>query len=187
MGPDISAARFFTSVPERSESFDDMVEGATCLHVLGISAVNLLSSHKATLRGLIQSGCAMKFALLDPHGAAAKELTRGNPVHATMVQLSCAALNELKSISGALLHVRAISRLPSVSMIFVSKNLGGREQTFVQVQLYLLNWTTIGSDRPLFRIDATDMWFSVFRAEFDYIWHTLGRDWTFEAVMSEEL
>lgn len=187
MSPDTSAARFFTSVPERSGSFDEMVDAATSLHVLGISAVNLLSSHKTTLRGLIQNGCAMKFVLLDPHSASAKELTRDNPVQTTMARLSCAALSELKSISGKLFHVRAISRFPSVSMIFVSKNLGGREQTFVQVQLYLLNWMAIGSDRPLFRIDASDMWFSVFRAEFDYIWNVLGREWTFEGAMSEEL
>lgn len=166
----IEAQNFFTTVTGKSESFDEMVQGANRLYILSITSVNLLNQHYEIFEELGRTGCELRFLFLNPNSEYSKWTYGGNPeVFRDNISSTIRNLNKLKPIFGANLKVHIIEYAPPIGIILVEKKRVLSNKYFAHVQLYFLRGA-IGSNRPVFRVNYDDRWFETFKKEFDDLW-----------------
>ncbi len=172
----IEAQDFFSTVTDRAESFKEMVQGATQLYILSITAVNILNQHHEIFEDLGRRNCKVRFLFLNPICEISKWIYGGNPkVFENNVNRTVQTLNKLKPIFGSNLQIRTIEYAPPMGIILVWKGRALTRKPFAHVQLYFLRGA-IGANRPIFKVGYRDKWFQTFNKEFDKLWEE-GKDW----------
>jgi hypothetical protein len=165
----LRAEEFFYTLDDRpAEGFANMVKDAVRVQILGRTAVNLLSQYERVFEELGRAGCEIQLLFVDPSSEASKFLYGSNPeVYGNNIILASQHLKRLKSIMGYRLQVRVTKHAPTSSIIVIEKQ--DMPQGFIQVNLYFLH-SAVGRDRPIFKVNHGDKWYSIFRDEFTQLW-----------------
>lgn len=176
----IAAQEFFHTLDESpADSFPNMVKDAVRVEILSRTAVNLLSQYRKVFEELGKNGCEIRLLLGDPASDACKFLYGSRPeLYRYNVTAAAEHVKELKNLLGSRFQVHVTKYAPTMSIVIVEKR--DAVQGFAQVQLYFLHGA-VGRDRPVFRIDHGDRWYSMFSEEFLQLW-TDSVEWNMSAI-----
>lgn len=159
---------FYTLDDTPMESFPSMVKDSVRVQILGRTAVNLLGQYEKVFRQLGRAGCEIQLLFVDPSSEASKFLYGGSPeIYRNNIISASQHIKNLKSVLGNQLQVRVTKHAPTSSIIVIERQ--DIQKSFVQVQLYFLH-SAVGRDRPIFKVNRDDKWYSLFRDEFARLW-----------------
>lgn len=159
---------FYTLDDPLAETFPNMVKDAIRVQILGRTAVNLLGQYQKVLTELGNRGCEVQLLFVDPASQAAEFLYGSDPeFYRSNITIAARQIKKLKQTMGNRLQVRATKHAPTVSVIIIEKQ--ERSLGYMHVQLYFLH-SAVGRDRPAFRLDYDDKWYSIFLEEYSQLW-----------------
>lgn len=162
------SSNLFYTLDDRSENnFTHLIKGATKIHVLARTAVNLLSQYERELVRIVDNGCEVKFMFVGDKSDAVKYIYGSDPqLYFENAKKMKFHLENITKKTGKEIEVKIINHAPTVSILYIEKDNG---DSFVIVQFYFLH-SRLGRDRPLFKLDKEDKWFLAFKDEFEKLW-----------------
>lgn len=173
---------FYTLDKKGIESFPEMITDAISIKIMARTIVNLLNQYEKDLEKICETGCELKFLLVNPESDVSKSLYGINPEAFYNNAIATARhLERLRGTIGTKLQTRIINRAPTISIVIVEKNeaING----MIQTQFYFLH-SAVGRDRPIFNIHFGDKWFQTFADEFNELWKE-GIDWKTKAFLDK--
>ncbi len=159
---------FFTLEDIPDSRLSAITTGARCFSMVSRTAVNLLSSHGHQIERLAQSGCDIRFLVLDPSSEACAHVYGGSPkIFKQNIELANTQFGRLRKSVGKRLEIRMTKHAPTMSIMW--SEFDDPQRNVARVQLYFFH-SVLGSDRPLFAVPANDKWYRVFVSEFETLW-----------------
>lgn len=168
----ISASDFLFSLDDPSlESFSTLTASSNSIDLISRSAVNLFSMYQKDIERLCNSECRFRVLLVDPESEAASYIYGNDPkLYKTNIGLTIRKIRMINARITTKIDVRFTRFAPTMGIMLINSSNGG----VARIQLYFLH-ACIGRDRPLFKVTSSDIWYNVFRDEFDQLWNN-GRD-----------
>ncbi|GAB4023358.1 hypothetical protein GCM10028808_73570 [Spirosoma migulaei] len=156
-------------------TFVDLIENAKKVYVLARTAVNLLGNYDREIIQSVRSGTDVRLLFVGPTSDAVKYIYGDDSsIYFSNAKKMEYHLKRIRQETGKQITVKTINHAPTLSIIYIKKNNG---ESFVVIQFYFLH-SRISRDRPMFRLNEGDIWFSAFKDEFDKLWSNAD-NWSF--------
>jgi hypothetical protein len=162
---------FATSGESPAYSIRELLKGAKRISISGRTALAIFVRYSGELIEAVEDGAEIQILIVDPRSPASNSLYgQDQETYAANFRNVTIRRDHIKrEVAGkqGVFEVRLMRDAPTYGIVICER--AENRNSVALVQIYFM-YTRIGANRPVARIDGSDIWFSVFVREFNAAW-----------------